>query len=1533
MSKFKKTLFLFLVFILMLNIVVPSSLTRAEGESEDPAVTTQQSVTDDVYGATLLAAPGQVITDNLITSVTVGNTIKDSDGNEITSGPNFDSVLSIEFDWEIEANHSYHEGDTYTFQLPDNFKFPTSTPKEGEPEPELPNGVGTYRVSKDGQVTFTFNEQIENGTPVTSGKFNAWIALKEDQISGSTNQEFKFPIKGDANFSLPIRFFLKNNEDMQKKATLDKPMNPTQINWQVDFNKNEKPITDATFKDILPDGFTSSNVASLKVYKLITKLNGDIEQGDLVDLSTLNFTGITEANKEGFTLSFGTIDSAYRVEYVTKIKDTSIKSYNNEASVLDSGIKKMNADKQVDVKFSQPLDKKSRVYDSSTQTIEWTIEYNYNERSFDQVNAWVLDTFDDTQELIEDSFVVYKMEIANDGNATRKVELTETNNDFKIITPATDLTLTFPQGKTGFKLNFESPAGINNAYQIVYKTKSIPRIYADTLPVNNKVEMYDSISKDKTENLSQVIFNKNNGKMNFNSNKTIDWSIDLNRDNKTMTNVVIKDTFAGQGLEFLPGTLKVGSLKIEDGDYTIAPYPNSNYNEGFIIEFKKPVLSSQTITYTTKFDSKQSVSQYKNTAVLTWDGDGTNHTITKYGTADPDNYTKANGDKSGNYDTATRKIAWTVDFNYNLHTVQNPIIKDTYTGLQNFEENSVQVWNLELLGGADGVKVISEVSKDDYECKVTYDNDGKENGFELSFNIPITTAYRITYNTNFDNLPVTGEYINTAIISDGADPLKDPNKTATVNPPKGGEYVEKEGHQGKSANGEDPDYAYWTVNINSSQSHIDANAKLTDTLSSNQILVKDSFKLYNAKISKVGNDYKVVEAGLVDPTEYSIDPKDNSFILTFNNSINKPYILKYRSFIDVDKNGDEVSNAVNFEGQSSGSVNKPDNDKFNVALFGFGADAAIPKKDLEITKVDKADGNPLPGAVFGLYSGNDLISTQTTGVDGKVVFKGLRYKTYKLVELEAPKGYVAEQAYRVGESITINNQTVPRTIENEKGVWDFELTKVNKDEHTEKLEGAHYKLEIKDSNGYYVAVPDYADQITLPNGTISYKGLTKGAEYRVIETQAPIGFKLDPTPYVFTIDSNQTTTQRHTLENERYTGSVKLIKIDEFSKEKLEGVEFDLEDGDGNVLKSGLITDSNGEIDIPDLKSGTYKFVEKGQLVGYDPLLDPINVPVFYGENDDINQPLKITELVENKLTPGSVTLTKIEAGHPDKTLQGAYFKILDDKGIPVTDKDGKVINALQHLVTGQNGEFTVSDLRPGKYFFVEVTAPNGYYFISKNNLYEFEIVINQQTPELVTVENIRYVPSTGGGGGGGGGITPTPSPTPTPTPGPSPTPTPDPTKPVDPNPGTPVSPEPEKPVTPTKPKEKVTTPKQTPVKGKIGVPKDKTPKVSEKPKHGKVTIDPEGKWVYTPDKDYVGEDSFKIKVTDKDGNEEVYAVDVDVLPKDGTTGDTASSTGTGKTLPKTGESSQLPFQLGGLSLVILGTALLILRKRRLLHK
>ncbi|MDQ0087340.1 LPXTG-motif cell wall-anchored protein [Paenibacillus anaericanus] len=1484
MSKFKKTLFLFLVFILMLNIVVPSSLTRAEGESEDPAVTTQQSVTDDDAGRSLLSVTQSVyeITDNIITSVIIKNEL----GEDISQvRPAQGSKVSIDFTWELPLGHGYTAGSIFTFDLPNKFKLDSK--KTGDLDE-----YGTFEVTPEGKVTFYFDEDIED-TVVTDGTFNVWRQFDNNKFTGGTKQDITFLFQGDTD-SIPVHFISNTSKKIEKRGTANKGKNASKIDWEVDFNIGEQSINNAIFADVLPTGL-QIDMATIKVIELVVNLDGSV-----VEKSTPFIGNPPVATTNGFQLDFGNIHSAYRVKYTTDITSPTNKDYANNVSVTgDSPFTTLNDSKSVTVTYSEPLNKTSSAYESTTQTITWKVEYNYNEQPFVASNAWIEDTFNvATQELIDDSFIVYKMKIADSGNASRDGLPLNNGTDYNVVDTA-----------TGFKLTFTND--INSAYEIVYKTKSIPRVYADTVPVTNTVKMYGGTTKDGSRNMNQVIFHKNNGTVNF-SEKEIDWTINLNRDNKVMNTVVITDSFvASQGLTFLPDRLEIGNLE-KDIDYTVAP--KSSYSEGFIITFITPISSSQLIKYTTKFDSKIKVSQYKNTADLDWkEGTVQQTKITKTGTANPDNYTTDNGNKTGTYNAATKEITWTVDVNYNLHTITEAVLQDFYTGKQTFVKGSLTMAPLTLTGGSNGVEpgtaVIVPDSQVDYTVK---DNDGND-GFKLTLG-SINSAYRITYKTSLVGHPVVVDYKNNATLS-GKENGVDKNlfnKKATVTPANGGKYINKTGSQGTGA---DLDFAYWKVNINSSQSHVDAGAEVTDTLSANQILIQDSFKLYatnpNGDLSK---------AGEVDAADYTLVVDGNTFTLTFKKELERAYILEYKSFINADNN-EMISNMAKFAGQSAGVVDKNENEEFAVDFSGAGGGATTPKGDLTVVKVDAANSAvTLEGAVFGLYdkTGNTLIKTQATGADGKAVFENIKYKDYMLRELSAPPGYLYDVDYKAGKVITFNATKNTIQVENTKGVWDFELTKVNVDDQAEVLAGAHFKLQLKNSSGQYEDVPEYADLVTLLDGKISYKGLVKGGQYQLVETKAPRGYSLDSTPITFTIDENQKVTQTHTVTNAKNVGLVELLKTDEFDSTPLAGVVFKLQDLAGQLVQNGYYTtDQDGKILVSNLKAGKYQFIE--DVANPDYILDQLP-----NDFEIVDNGVTVGVWMTNEQIPGSVKLTKIETGRPDIKLPGAKFSILNELKIVVLDSAG---NKLDGLTTDQNGEIVVPDLRPGKYYFEETIAPKGYIINVKTKLTEFEIVKDEET--LVTIENNRFI-SSGGGGGGGGGITPTPSPTPTPTPGPTPTPTPEPTEPVDPNPGTPVSPEPEK---PAKPKEKVTTPKQTPVKGKIGVPKDKTPKVSEKPKHGKVTVDPEGKWVYTPDKDYVGEDSFKIKVTDKDGNEEVYAVEVDVLPKDGTAGDTASSTGTGKTLPKTGESSQLPLQLAGLSLVILGTALLILRKKRLLHK
>ncbi|RJG20774.1 collagen binding domain-containing protein [Paenibacillus thiaminolyticus] len=63
----------------------------------------------------------------------------------------------------------------------------------------------------------------------------------------------------------------------------------------------------------------------------------------------------------------------------------------------------------------------------------------------------------------------------------------------------------------------------------------------------------------------------------------------------------------------------------------------------------------------------------------------------------PDVYTKNKGKKIGSYDATTKEIAWTIDVNYNLQKIDNPMLHDFYTGEQTFDPNKVEVRHLILM--------------------------------------------------------------------------------------------------------------------------------------------------------------------------------------------------------------------------------------------------------------------------------------------------------------------------------------------------------------------------------------------------------------------------------------------------------------------------------------------------------------------------------------------------------------------------------------------------------------------------------------------------------------------------------------------------------------------------------------------------------------------------------------------------------------------------------------------------------------------
>ena len=98
---------------------------------------------------------------------------------------------------------------------------------------------------------------------------------------------------------------------------------------------------------------------------------------------------------------------------------------------------------------------------------------------------------------------------------------------------------------------------------------------------------------------------------------------------------------------------------------------------------------------------------------------------------------------------------------------------------------------------------------------------------------------------------------------------------------------------------------------------------------------------------------------------------------------------------------------------------------------------------------------------------------------------------------------------------------------------------------------------------------------------------------------------------------------------------------------------------------------------------------------------------------------------------------------------------------------------------------------------------------------------------------------------------------------------------------------------------------------------------MSESPENGKVTVDEDGNWIYTPNKDFVGKDRFTITVADKAGYEDeiLFEIDVEDVP--------AGNFAVDKELPKTGETSSWIFYIIGGFMVVMGINSFIFGKKK----
>ena len=314
---------------------------------------------------------------------------------------------------------------------------------------------------------------------------------------------------------------------------------------------------------------------------------------------------------------------------------------------------------------------------------------------------------------------------------------------------------------------------------------------------------------------------------------------------------------------------------------------------------------------------------------------------------------------------------------------------------------------------------------------------------------------------------------------------------------------------------------------------------------------------------------------------------------------------------------------------------------------------------VEVTKVDKDDPTKkLKGVKFVLKQGNDEKYEATTGEDGKAVFDGVLFGSYKLVEKETLENYKADSTEH---DVTIDNQTKLKevTIKNELKKGKVVVTKVDATDNTKKLKDVKFVLK-QDGNVKYEATTD-------ADGKAVFNGVAYG-QYKLVETETLVNYALDTTERDVNIDADGKEVPFE-ITNALKQGSVEVTKVDaDNNNTKLTGVKFVLKQN--GAVKYEATTDADGKANFNNVAYGDYKLVETETLKNYN--LDATERDVTI---DSQNSTKQIT--LTNVMKKGKVVVTKVDATDNTKKLKDVKFALKqgnDVKYEATTDADGKAV-------------------------------------------------------------------------------------------------------------------------------------------------------------------------------------------------------------------------------------------------------------------
>lgn len=224
----------------------------------------------------------------------------------VLNGPDYKHADTVQIEYNLAfGDKALHAGDTITVDLPENLRAKTVGDVFDVTDEETGQVIGTGKVTSDGKVVLTMNENVE-------GKTNTEIRLNlatkyRYEDTGEKDVVFNLENGGSSNSVINI---VSNEANLSKKGTMD--VENGRIKWTILVNRQELEMEGLSIADTIGDKQTM--IEGVEVYNGKWSSQTTYKRADKISEDAYN----VKYTDNGFNLDFNDkVNNLIVIDYYT----------------------------------------------------------------------------------------------------------------------------------------------------------------------------------------------------------------------------------------------------------------------------------------------------------------------------------------------------------------------------------------------------------------------------------------------------------------------------------------------------------------------------------------------------------------------------------------------------------------------------------------------------------------------------------------------------------------------------------------------------------------------------------------------------------------------------------------------------------------------------------------------------------------------------------------------------------------------------------------------------------------------------------------------------------------------------------------------------------------------------------------------------------------------------------------------------------------------------------------------------------------